>query len=206
MRRKTEERRLAILTAAAKAFRERGVEATTMSDIVARLGGSKSTLYGYFPSKAELVRAVASHTAELELQQGFAELDPSAPVRVGLLAFGKVYLRSLLSPEMLSGMRIAFREGDRSERGQQHYLAGPARGWRHMHAHITSLVEQGRLHAEDTWVATLHLKGLLQAELLDRGLYGFPPPSVRVSNRVAERAVDAFLRAYGPDSKTPSSQ
>jgi AcrR family transcriptional regulator len=199
MRTKTEARRRAILEVAAAAFSELGVEATTMSEIVSRMGGSKSTIYGYFPSKAELVTAVAAHTAEADLRQVFHELRFDGPVRKSLVTFGKGYLRRLLSREMLSATRIAQHEGERSDQGRQFYETGPLVGWRIVHKQITQLVQTGRLRATDTWVATLHLKGLLQAELVDRALYGYPKPSGKIIDKAVEHAIDAYLRAYGVD-------
>jgi AcrR family transcriptional regulator len=49
MKTKTEGKRLAILKAAADVFREVGFERASMSEIRARIGGSKATLYNYFP-------------------------------------------------------------------------------------------------------------------------------------------------------------
>ena len=54
MRVKSEARRQAILDVAAEVFREHGFEHASMSEMTARLGGSKSTLYSYFASKEEL--------------------------------------------------------------------------------------------------------------------------------------------------------
>jgi AcrR family transcriptional regulator len=54
MKTKTESKRQAILTAAAEVFREVGFERASMSEIRARIGGSKATLYNYFPSKEKL--------------------------------------------------------------------------------------------------------------------------------------------------------
>lgn len=45
MRVKSEARRQAILDVAAEVFREHGFEHASMSEMTARLGGSKSTLY-----------------------------------------------------------------------------------------------------------------------------------------------------------------
>lgn len=170
-----------------------------MSEIVARMGGSKSTIYGYFPSKAELVSAVAAHTAEAKLRQVFDELYIEGPVRKALVQFGKSYLRRLLSPEMLSATRIAQHEGARSDQGRTFYETGPLAGWRIMHKQISRLVDNGSLKARDTWVATLHLKGLLQAEVMDRALYGYPRPSGKIIDKAVEHAIDAYLRAYGAD-------
>ncbi len=47
---RTEAKREAILKTAAQAFVELGYERASMSEIAARVGGSKGTLYAYFPS------------------------------------------------------------------------------------------------------------------------------------------------------------
>lgn len=54
MRTKSDEKRQAILDVAAEVFREAGFERASMSEICTRVGGSKATLYNYFPSKEEL--------------------------------------------------------------------------------------------------------------------------------------------------------
>ena len=67
MKTKTESKRQAILKAAAEVFREVGFERASMSDIRARIGGSKATLYNYFPSKEKLFFEVMYQAKELEL-------------------------------------------------------------------------------------------------------------------------------------------
>ncbi len=55
MKVKREARREAMLAVALDLFREVGFEAASMSQIAARVGGSKATLYNYFSSKEELL-------------------------------------------------------------------------------------------------------------------------------------------------------
>src|SRR4051812_40556832 len=102
MRSKSEQRRAHILQVAAATFTELGVESTTMSEIVNRIGGSKSTIYSYYPSKAELVQAVVNYAAEIKLREAFTLLDPASPLADTLRQFGRTYLAQLLTPEMLS--------------------------------------------------------------------------------------------------------
>ena len=52
--RKLQEKRNAILAAAAQAFQEKGLHATSMADIAERSGVAKGTLYNFFASKEEL--------------------------------------------------------------------------------------------------------------------------------------------------------
>ena len=58
MRVRTEEKRDTIVQAASEVFLELGFEGASMSQIAARVGGSKRTLYGYFGSKEDLFLAV----------------------------------------------------------------------------------------------------------------------------------------------------
>jgi AcrR family transcriptional regulator len=55
---KTESRRQAIIAAAAEVFAEMGFDAASMSEISARVGGSRVTLYNYFSSKEEMLLEV----------------------------------------------------------------------------------------------------------------------------------------------------
>ena len=63
MRVKSEARRQAIIDVAKEAFCRQGFEATSMSEIASRVGGSKATLYNYFRSKEEIFIAVMESSA-----------------------------------------------------------------------------------------------------------------------------------------------
>ena len=52
------ERRTQILDAARSILAEKGFEATTVSEVVAKAGVAQGTFYLYFPSKASLVEAL----------------------------------------------------------------------------------------------------------------------------------------------------
>jgi AcrR family transcriptional regulator len=198
MRSKSEQRRAHILQVAAATFTELGVDNTTMSEIVSRLGGSKSTIYSYYPSKAELVQAVVNHAAEIKLREAFMVLDPEGALDDTLRQFGRTYLAQLLTPEMLSAMRIAQQDGARSGTGRHFYENGPRVGWSVMQAWLEHQAAAGTLRACDGRVAAMHLKGLLQSELLDQALFGLPPPPALAIQQAADRAIEAFLHAYSP--------
>ena len=53
-----------IVTAASELIRERGVAQTSLDDVIARVGASKSQLYHYFEDRAALLRAVVDHNTE----------------------------------------------------------------------------------------------------------------------------------------------
>ena len=55
---RTDEKRNEIVQVAAELFQKHGYDRCSMAALSERLGGSKATLYGYFPSKEDLLRAV----------------------------------------------------------------------------------------------------------------------------------------------------
>jgi AcrR family transcriptional regulator len=68
----------AILEAGAAAFREKGYDAVTMTEIAARSGTTFGSLYRFFPSKEALANALLAQYAERALDR-LAELAESAP-------------------------------------------------------------------------------------------------------------------------------
>ena len=96
MRTRSEEKRRDIVRVAAKAFEELGYERTSMLTIAERLRGSKQTLYNYFPSKEELLRAVlefgVGETAKESLAEFMAESQKN--LRKALIRLGTAYLHA----------------------------------------------------------------------------------------------------------------
>jgi AcrR family transcriptional regulator len=68
----------AILEAGAAAFREKGYEAVTMTEVAARSGTTFGSLYRFFPSKEALANALLAQYAERALDR-LAELAELAP-------------------------------------------------------------------------------------------------------------------------------
>jgi AcrR family transcriptional regulator len=197
MRVKTEERRQAILDAAASVFRDVGYERATMGEISARLGGSKTTLYSYFASKEELFVAVMTHAVEAQAQRIFATMtQDDEDVEAALRRFGRAYVEVIVSPEFLAFRRVGVAEAVNSGIGHIIYDIGPkeaaTRLSEHLHAHMSA----GRLRQADPWLAALHLIALLEAGIIDPLLHGVP---IIVDREEAlEMAIQAFLRGYGP--------
>ncbi|HEY1862378.1 MAG TPA: helix-turn-helix domain-containing protein [Roseiarcus sp.] len=74
----------AILEAGAEAFREKGYDAVTMTEIAARSGTTFGSLYRFFPSKEALANALLAQYAEraldrlAELAERAATMTPAA--------------------------------------------------------------------------------------------------------------------------------
>lgn len=200
MRTKSEEKRQAILEIAAAVFRESGFERASMSEICARVGGSKATLYSYFPSKEELFFEAMHRSTEVEFEATHKALDVSAEDVAGSLRlFGERFLALLYSAKLLAVRRLIISESERSQLGRICYVRGPQRSQALVSQFLASAMQQGKLRHADPMVATLHLRGLLEAELLDRFLFQIEIiTTAEEIKEIVARAIEAFMAAYGP--------
>src|SRR5262245_30381347 len=111
MRTRTEERRRAIIEAAKKIFLDQGFDAASMSEISERVGGSKATLYGYFPSKEELFIACLRDFSREETAAVRESFAGKKNIREGLETFGRWRLKLALTPGGLSVHRMIWSVG-----------------------------------------------------------------------------------------------
>ncbi|PWC54821.1 TetR/AcrR family transcriptional regulator [Azospirillum sp. TSO22-1] len=198
MRRKTEAKRDAILDAATQEFTERGYDGASMSAIVARIGGSKQTLYGYFPSKDDLFVEVMMRVVERQVAASYAEMKAGPDVAESLRRYGVHYLKVRQSPDLVGLVRLAYGESGRSDIGRLLYRDGRMKGVEDIATFLATAMKEGALREADPKIAALHYVALLDAELAE-------PVTMRVREpasdaEVAEvvgRAVDVFLAAYG---------
>lgn len=198
MKKKSETKRQAIVDAAAEVFREFGFERASMSEICSRVGGSKATLYNYFPSKEELFIEVMFSSVEAEFEATHSCLDPDAEnIAEILLLFGQRLLTLGFSPTAIAGRRLMVAEAGRSNLGPLLYERGPERSKAAMAKFLRAAMAKGKLRDADVKVAAHHLYGLLESELMDR--YMLCPkelPNAAVIKKAARRAVDVFMIAY----------
>jgi len=198
MKTKTEAKRLAILKAAAEVFREVGFERASMSEIRARIGGSKATLYNYFPSKEKLFFEVMYQAKELELDAIMGALDPDADdLKQELVHFGEQLLPVLYSTDAIAIRRLAIAESRNSEIGKICFERATVPIEKQVAEFLRKGMKRGILRIRDPKTAAIHLLSLLESELLQRVLLGVID-SVKpgaVSGPV-HRAVDVFLSGY----------
>ena len=198
MRTKSENKRQGLVAAATEVFVERGYEAASMSEISARAGGSKATLYNYFPSKEALFLDVM-RSLTTELSSAYVKLQPGGDLEEMLRTFGVAFLDSLFSPQLRALHAIVMGSGSRSEVGKLFYENGPKSGWTKLANFMAAEMETGRLREASPWTAAMHFHGLLQSECqaaMMTGLIDELAPASERPGRVAD-AVRVFLAAYG---------
>jgi AcrR family transcriptional regulator len=199
MRVRTEAKRSDIMEIAASVFLEQGFARASMSEIAARLGGSKTTLYGYFRSKEELFIEVVVAEALKQLLPAFETLDENcADLRDALVPVGEKLITFLLSPDAIAAHRMVMSEAGRSCIGQHFYRNGRQRGLGYLSAFLQRASKIGKIRPCDFDIAAAHLLSLMEAELLPPMIFGLarPAPSRLEIRQSTERAVDVFLSAY----------
>lgn len=197
MRQKTEQKRTAILLASKELFLLQGYEKTSMAEVAAKAGGSKATLYSYFSSKEEIFDAVMEASAEKEIAPAFQELRPEPSLSLTLTQFGVNYLYSILDPDILALRRLAQSEAGRSDIGSKFFEKGPKVGWQMVANFLEQVGESSALEITTPWGAAMHLKGLLESEILDECILGVRPrPNKNDLKAMVSRAVGVFMKGY----------
>ena len=198
MKTKTESKRQAILKGATEVFREVGFERASMSDIRARIGGSKATLYNYFPSKEKLFFEVMYQSTVAELGAITAALNPDTDdLKQELLHFGHRLVPALYSPEAIAIRRLAIAELGHSNIGKVVFEGSTVPMEKQVAEFLRKAMKRGVLRIADPKTAAVHLLTLLESELLQRVLLGVmdsvKPEAVR---GIVRRAVEVFLSGY----------
>jgi TetR/AcrR family transcriptional repressor of mexJK operon len=196
------DRRRAILEVAERSFRERGFADTSMSTIAAELGGSKTTLWTYFPSKDALFEAVIDSKIEAFQARLDEALIPTGGTAAALARFAYVFLRKIIDPRSVGLHRLILSESDRFPQiGEAFAVRGPDRVRMRLCRYMEEEMAAGRLRKGDPLTAARQFLGLCQSGCyLDRLWRPARPPITDPEADVAA-AIDTFLRAWGPEKE-----
>ncbi len=199
---RTEEKRGEIVRIASELFDELGYDRCSMATISERLGGSTATLYGYFSSKEELLRAVLQCQVASEFDRIMDEFHEDADLRAALIKLGIAYHKKRLSSLPVANIRCIVNQPPGSTMGKEFYETVIRPAFESKAKDFEELMDEGRLKRADPWVALMHWKGLNDWDLFERRLIGeiSGPEDVDIE-KVATLAADAFLKLYAPDPK-----
>ena len=185
-----------ILDAATDLFLKVGFEQTSIDAILLQSGGSKSTLYAYFPTKEDLFRAVIDNVVD-NSELGTA-LDISVNARAVLTEFAVARQRVVLSQRHRSVLRLVIAERERfPDLAQIYWERGPQRSGRHLVTYFEALRNREVLAIDDAEEAAEFFIGMLFQRWL-RPLYynDAPAPTEAAIRARAERVVARFWAAY----------
>lgn len=199
---RTEEKRAEIVRIASELFDELGYDRCSMAALSERLGGSKATLYGYFPSKEDLLRAVIQCEVASEFDRVMHEFHEDSDLRAGLIKLGIAYHRKRLSSLPVANIRAIVNQPPGSSMGREFYEGIIRPAFEGVAKQFELLMDQGRIRRADPWVALMHWKGLNDWDLFERRLIGAisGPEDVDIE-KIATLAADGFLKLYAPEEE-----
>jgi AcrR family transcriptional regulator len=203
LRIKTDEKRQLIIDTAYRLFRANGFEKTSMSEITTQVGGSKATLYNYFSSKEELFVECMFDIAENYLEGIFSHLqDEAENLGTALQGFGEDMIRLMCTPDVVAIRRLMIAEAGRAGVGKLFYEKIHSRQ-EEIAAFIGNAMDTGKLRRGDARLASDQLRALLETEIFEQYILYVrtTAPDDAEITALAERAVDAFLRAYAPNAE-----
>jgi AcrR family transcriptional regulator len=204
VRTRSDQKRREIVRVAAETFQELGYERTSMLTIAERMSGSKQTLYNYFPSKEDLLRAVLEVDVSEAAEQALEAFLDEKNLRKGLVGLGTLYLKRQLAPLAISNFRNVATQPAGSSLGEEFYCNNLRMAWKLIADAFATLMADARLKRSDPWVAAMHFKGLVLQDLLERRLL---TPSDTITAKeiesAAKQGADAFLMIYGTKDSQP---
>ncbi|SBV34323.1 Transcriptional regulator, TetR family [uncultured Sphingopyxis sp.] len=195
-------RRKAFVDAARELFFANGYAGTTMSSIASKVGGSKTTLWTYFPSKEELFEAVVDDIVEQYGQALAIDLPLDEPVPDVLRRFGNLLMTKLTATPILSLFRLVVGEAERFPHlAETFYERGPRRGKARAAEWVGEKMVRGELRMGDPMRAVQQFTGLCQSGLYQFAMLNLPESRdlARLQDDV-DAAVDSFYRAWKPDA------
>ncbi len=197
----TSVRRTAILTIAGRTFLRQGYADASMDGIAAEVGGSKSTLYRYFPSKAALFAAYVEEVGTLTWAALAAVQVEEKGTEAVLEDTARAYLDLILSPSALAVTRLVMAETGRfPEIGRIFYELGIRRAESQIAAILQRLAERSDAPGWDFLAlpgAAAHFRALCEAGLHEGCLWSvYESVSREDVTGVAQQAVACFLRGW----------
>lgn len=193
---KREARRQAILDAAYDLFLEKGYEATTLSDVVGRSGGSLATLYELFESKPGLLRAMVQEQCSAVSSGMDRAFCSEQPVETTLRELAEHLFDQILRPRAVALFRVVVAQcGMQPELGKLLYEAGPAAGKARVAQYLQMKAESGAIDVTDPQATSQmffqmvigHYHHLLLMCAID-------PPDAAARARHLDFAIESFLK------------
>ena len=194
-------KRKSIEEAARKAFREQGVDGTSMDQLAALAGVSKRTVYNHFASKEKLVMHLLKDMWQRAQQCIHVKYDPVRPLDLQLLTIVGSEIEVLCDQEYVDLARVAFgyffyrpdalEEANIRTANQESILFR----W------LDAAAADGRLILDDPGFAARQLHGLIKGSCFWPQVLSLAPiPERKEQRRVAEEAVQMFLARYAAPS------
>jgi TetR/AcrR family transcriptional repressor of mexJK operon len=192
-----------ILDTARQMFLERGYDATSLDDVAAASGVSKTTVYNNFKDKEGLLSAVVlavTERAEQIISELSATLSGDEPIAGRLTAVARALAYGVLNPAVVQLRRLAIAEALRFPGIVTAYWErAPARTLALLTKSFTQLTARGELDIDDPAAAAAIFAYAVLGPYQDQALLQPDRPLARADlDQHVGQVVAAFLRAYTP--------
>ncbi|MGP1397270.1 MAG: TetR/AcrR family transcriptional regulator C-terminal domain-containing protein [Inquilinaceae bacterium] len=195
-----------ILEGVRSAFLDLGYEGASTDEIVRRAGVSKGTLYNYFPEKKSLFTAFVEEECRKQANLLFKAEGQPEDIEAFLREAARELVKLLLSSFMQGIYRLAVAEAQRfPELARTFYDSGPDLATRRLAQVLSGAVARGHLQIDDVDLAAHQFDQLCKADIFYKRLFKIRSSFAEEEiDRVADAAVDVFLRAYRVPGSAPS--
>ena len=159
----TEQKRLDILAAAQKEFKEKGLLAASMDSLAKKAGVSKRTIYNHFPSKEILFHNIITQLCDSLSKAVNIQYQSNKPLaeQLHIVAISEIQL--LASDSFRDLNRIILAEFVRSPELTSSILEHIDQLKHGLHAWINDAINDGRLEVVDGDYAAQQFLGLIKA-------------------------------------------
>lgn len=194
--RRRDERRERILQAATEVFFESGFAGASLDDVIAKVGGSKRTIYDYFGNKEALFATIVKEIPARALPPLAAEEIGTHDLETALRDVGRRYLDAIMSPLAVALYRAMVAEGMRfPELAKAFFESGPGRASASLGAMLRQRQGAWRIAIDDCDRAAEQFLGMLRDDLHLRVVLGLrEPPGPKEAEQTVAQAVAIFVR------------
>lgn len=203
--RKKDARRAELLEAATEVFFRSGFAGASVDEVIAKVGGSKRTIYSYFGNKERLFATIVeeiSTRAMAPLAEGNFRQDDLAST---LYEVGSRYIDVVMSPEALQLYRTVVGEGARfPELGKTFFAAGPGRASAKLAAVLRANSTQWGLPERECERLAEHFLGMIRDDLHLQVVLGLrTPPTPAEAEAAVRSAVSIFMGGARRNERAP---
>ncbi|MNJ31335.1 Bacterial regulatory protein, tetR family [compost metagenome] len=189
------EKREGILATATEMFLEEGYAGVSMDAIIARIGGSKRTVYAYFGDKDGLFAAIIARLCE-QIVNPLTHMDLSRkPLPEALRTIAETFLGVILSPRTIAMHRLIVAEALRApEAARAFFEAAPGAAYSCLREYFEWAEKAGIVQAGDAQTRAVLFLDALTGDFQLRCLLGLmqTPPQDEQQHRI-EEAIVIFL-------------
>lgn len=193
---KPDDRRKAILKAAADVFLEKGYYAASIDEIIERAGGSKRSIYSEFGNKEGLFIAIVNENSQQIMGIISRAIVEGKDLRTTLFETARYSLEILTSPLVIGLYRAMIGDAWRfPQLAKTYYESGPGFATSGLVKLLEAAKQRGEVDVEDCAAVADHFYGMIRDNLFHRVVLGLrKSPKAAEREKLAASIVDLFLK------------